>query len=279
VQLLNLVATPTALKSCWALKVFPIQGNPMKFQKQIDIIVILLVAVISISITILDFVGALDSIPWLSERIPTMTLLAIGIVAVYLLSQSSTAFKNVENVIRDSNKEVIYKIDSARMNQEILDNIERIWTEREQDFQHIFEEASNIAIKGGLETLRNYLKNCEEAFDKGDVFGTKLKYPWDINITAINSKGDYVYHITEDMISTRRNPDHPNWEILKKRNGTIIWINRTRGKLHNVENFPFHLSLRFTKVYFKEIPRYDIILIIQSHINILPNLPSLRKPD
>lgn len=245
----------------------------MKFQNQIDKIIITLVALISILITVLDFLGALDSIPWLSQRIPTMTLLAFGIVALFVLSQYKAGIKTVENVIRESNKDIINKIDSEIINQEISDNIERIWTEREEDFQRIFQEASRISNTHGIEELIKYLRGTEEAVDIGKVFDSKLVYPWDINITAINSKGDFVYHIIEGMIGTRRQANHPNWEILKKRNGTMVWVNSVRGKLNNVEGFPFSWNLRFTKMYFSEIPQQDIILIIESHINILPNLP------
>lgn len=44
-----------------------------------------LTAIITILITLLDFVGALDSLPWIKDRVPILTLLSVGLVASYLL--------------------------------------------------------------------------------------------------------------------------------------------------------------------------------------------------
>jgi hypothetical protein len=58
--------------------------TPTDLSKQIEIAVVWATAIISVSIALLDFLGALDSIPWVSERIPTLTLLAVGLLASYI---------------------------------------------------------------------------------------------------------------------------------------------------------------------------------------------------
>lgn len=43
-----------------------------------------LVAIVSLTIATLDLIGLLGAMPWLSERVPTITLLVLGIIAGYL---------------------------------------------------------------------------------------------------------------------------------------------------------------------------------------------------
>ena len=244
----------------------------LSLQQRLEVAGILIIATASIIVPFLDFIGLLDSANWLSDRIPTMTLLAVGSIALYILSQNHTGMKSIEKIIKDNNELILYRIDTEKANQKLLDALGKIWSERENDFNKIFRQAKISAQKGGINTLREFLREQEHLIEKGQVFETKLKYPWDINITAINSEGDYIYHIIEDLTFRRRPPEHPNWEILKLRNGNLIWIYTDKGKLcRKTDLFP--KNLRFTKIYFQEIAELDIIVIIQSHINIMPELP------
>lgn len=239
-------------------------------QEKIEIIVIALVAIICILISVLDFVGALDAISWVSQRISIMTLLAIGMIAAYLVSQHNRNFRNIEETIRRGNIEILDKITIDETNRAILNNINNIWFEREDDFQRLFDQAQELQPSENNEALKQFLRKCENDFDHGVAFGTKLRFPWDLNIVAVDLKGKIVYHSFESMISTRYDLDHPTQEILKRRNGDIFWVNQIGGKIRRIENFPFKKVLRFTKLYFREIPQLKAIVIIQSHISILP---------
>jgi hypothetical protein len=72
----------------------------MDLKNRIELIVIYLVSLSVIIISILDFSGALDSLPWLSQRIPIMTLLTVGLVALYLVSQQNRNLKGSEQKVR-----------------------------------------------------------------------------------------------------------------------------------------------------------------------------------
>lgn len=72
----------------------------MDLQEKIDKIVILLVALICILISILDFIDALDSIPWISQRVPIMTLLAVGLIAIYLVLQNNRDIKRIGHRVK-----------------------------------------------------------------------------------------------------------------------------------------------------------------------------------
>jgi len=255
------------------LKIQGKNSNNVDLQKRVEIIGMLIIAAVSIVVPLLDFIGALDAVGWLTTRVPTMTLLGVGSLALYLLSQNHTGMKSIETLLKDNNDEILHRISSERANQKLLDELEKIWSERENDFQKIFRKARVCSQNGNIGGLREYLKEQELLIEKGRVFETKLKYPWDINITAINSEGVYVYHFLDEMISRKKPAEHPNWEILKIRNGSLVWINFDKGKF--CQRVPLYTkNLRFTKLYFQEIPELDIIVIIQSHINIVPELPT-----
>ena len=70
----------------------------MDLQGKIDKIVILLVALICILISVLDFFDALDSLPWLAKRVPILTLLAIGLIALFLVTQKPFEFRRNQKV-------------------------------------------------------------------------------------------------------------------------------------------------------------------------------------
>lgn len=67
---------------------------------QAELLLLLATAVISFLIALLDFIGALDSIPWLSDRIPTLTLLAVGLIASYIALERRNGFEAIFDALR-----------------------------------------------------------------------------------------------------------------------------------------------------------------------------------
>jgi hypothetical protein len=54
-------------------------------KERVEQVVILIAAVFSVTISLADFFGLLDSMPWLAERIPSLTLLMLGVITGYLI--------------------------------------------------------------------------------------------------------------------------------------------------------------------------------------------------
>lgn len=245
----------------------------MDFQNRVEILIISLIGAICVIIPILDFVNALDSMPWLSQRISTMTLLAVGAIALYFVSQHQKRMNEFSSALRENTNQILAKLTVDETNQKILDVINDIWKEREADFEDLFKKVAEIPASNGNEALKTFLRKCENDFDNGIVFGAKLWQPWDINIIAVDLSGKVLYHSHEPSISTRYPKSHPTSQILERRNGVIFWINDLKGKLaFSVAPSDIHFgkNLRFTQIYFREIPQLRVIVIVQSHINIIP---------
>jgi len=254
----------------------------MNLQNRIEFYIISFIAAICVIIPILDFIGALDSIGWLSQRVPIMTLLAIGTVALYLVSQHRKSFSNLSTTIEENTNRILAKVTVDETNQKILDTLNDLWEEREGEFERIFKSASEIQTSNENEALKKFLGECEANLDEGIILGTKLWEIWDVNIIAIDLTGKVLYHSHEPSISKRYSKDHPAWQILEKRNGIIFWPNNLYGKLAKSTGISYNRlgkDLRLTKIYFKEIQHLGAIVMIQSHINILPFINQRESSD
>lgn len=58
-------------------------------RERVESIALLATVVASVLVALLDLFGLVESIPWLTNRIPTMTLLILAILAGYLISERS----------------------------------------------------------------------------------------------------------------------------------------------------------------------------------------------
>ena len=67
-----------------------------KWLNNFDILLIGATAILSGAISLLDFLGLLDGIPWLANRIPTLTLLATGLVAGYLVLERRNQLEDMQ---------------------------------------------------------------------------------------------------------------------------------------------------------------------------------------
>lgn len=67
------------------------------WRNHFDMILLGATALASFGISLLDFLGLLDELPWLADRIPTLTLLATGLVAGYLVLERRNQLDKMEN--------------------------------------------------------------------------------------------------------------------------------------------------------------------------------------
>ena len=74
--------------------------NMERTRNAIEYILIFITAGVSIVIAVLDLAGLLDTIPWITQRIPTITLLGIGFVASYLILERRGKIDEIANSLK-----------------------------------------------------------------------------------------------------------------------------------------------------------------------------------
>jgi hypothetical protein len=270
----------------------------MGLPKKIENIIIYSTALFCILLTFLDFIGALESIIWLKDRISIMTLLAIGLIALYLLSHQNRNFNEIQNSIAanskelheskqqllDSKQQILNKINLVESNEVVVDTINHYWKEREIDIRQFFSKLDTIPNFKNSDELRKYFKKYEDDFDNGCPFGKEQTVQYDINIVVYDLEGTILYH-SSGAIGKSPKRDHPFWEIKDQRNGTLTYRNYQSGKVKNqLPDKRQKLFPRLTKIYFKEIGNLNIgnlnkIVTLQSHITLLPYLLELDEPS
>jgi hypothetical protein len=67
-----------------------------KWLSGFEILLLGATAIISALVALLDFLGVLDGIPWLANRIPTLILLVIGMAAAYLVVERRDYLENMQ---------------------------------------------------------------------------------------------------------------------------------------------------------------------------------------
>jgi hypothetical protein len=89
-------------------------NNPQpNWRNRFELFLLGATAVISAGVSLLDFLGLLDELPWLADRIPTLTLLATGLVAGYLVLER-------RNYLEDKQNETIARI--TQLESAVLDS-------------------------------------------------------------------------------------------------------------------------------------------------------------
>ncbi len=73
----------------------------MKIQEHMETITLALIGLVCIMIPILDFTGILNSFDFISSRIPSMTLGAIGIIALFLVVERYSRLKKIAESIEE----------------------------------------------------------------------------------------------------------------------------------------------------------------------------------
>ncbi len=251
----------------------------MNVQESIERVIVITTALICILIAVLDFVGALDSFPWISQRISIMTLLAIGLLALFYVIEGKRDFKNIEQAISETKIQVLRSIKPDEPNQQILEAIDRLWEEREPDIQRFLEQAINSNFED-YDSLRKFLHDYQNKFRMGELFGSYLHFSWDFDITAVNTRAVWVYHTIQSAISTRIWSDIPYPEVIRMKNGSLFWLNKFKTDRLTAIFPERHLRpVRLTKLYFREIEKLQVIVVFESHLSVLYELPKPSVTD
>lgn len=232
------------------------------------------VLLIAIVVTILDFTGALDNVPWLRSRIPAMTLLAVSLITSSLYFDSDRLRTVIEEAAKSNNAEVVAAVGADNVGAQIVGKMRARWRERETDVFQFFDRVLQIASK---DELVAELDSINTSILRGELTdGARVRFPWDVVVMAMDFSGRFVYHPNSAIMDTRPNqPHHP--QVLRDRNGDCFWFSQfmTPGFRHALGVGPgseFKTD-RFTRVYFRECRNLPYICVYESHLDVLYQLP------
>lgn len=74
----------------------------MAFARKIETVTVATVTLVALVISLLDLAGLLDGIGWLRNRIPVLTLLAVGALAAYLVTEQSLTERRQSSVVQSA---------------------------------------------------------------------------------------------------------------------------------------------------------------------------------
>jgi exonuclease VII small subunit len=152
-----------------------------KWLNSFEIILLSITVILSGLVSILDFLGVLDSMSWLAGRIPTLTLLVIGLMAGYLIIE------------RKSHLE--------KMNRDLGNSIENLSHELRKSTESTIASLNGVEIKlfdSGTELLQYVNQRLKQAQNQIDdlswspIIGLKS----DLN-TSRKAYQEYEEHITK----------------------------------------------------------------------------------
>lgn len=159
-----------------------------KWLNSFEIILLSITVILSGLVSILDFLGVLDSVSWLAGRIPTLTLLVIGLMAGYLIIERKShlekmnrdlgnSMENLSHELRKSTESTIASLNGVEI--KLFDS----GTELLQYVNQRLKQAQNqiddlswspiIGLKSDLNTSRKAYQEYEEHITKAS---SKIAY-------------------------------------------------------------------------------------------------------
>ena len=120
--------------------------------ERLEILSLIVIASIGLIITILDISDTLDSVPWLSKRIPTIILLSVSVIASYLILERRNALNKISKQLKnfDRGTEVI----RFSSNQEAIDCLAKA-----------IQNATSSGDQASLDFKRGRSKDLREKYD------------------------------------------------------------------------------------------------------------------
>lgn len=233
-------------------------------KKYIDEAVVILLALLCIIISLGEFLGFLDNITWISNRIPTYILLILSTFVIYHIIHQH----QVEGFNEQSYTKILEQVESLSMNNEYGNNIGELFKIRERDIYYIL--AILEKAKNNSELIKQTENLTQDLFD-GKIGERKLGFSWDLTVTVIDDIGTFIFHPNNELINTRVSPNIDIYQqIIKNKAGVLNWKNRYQTeKMLSLSDKCEVKSSRLSKVYFRENIAKTAIIVIESHINII----------
>lgn len=110
-------------------------------------------ALISIGVTLLDFLGVLDEVKWLSERVATLTLLSLSFLLVSIVIERKRRLDTIQNTLDNI-------VTTYTLGVQYLDDAESVTTELERIVRQADE---TVMALGAKSRAVRYLKAIENA--------------------------------------------------------------------------------------------------------------------
>jgi hypothetical protein len=250
----------------------------VKTKSTFDKLMVGVALLVSVSISLLDFTGSLDHFPWLQSRIPVITLLIVGTITLGAFTDSDRFLRMVKESNKEAQIELLALLGADGTGAAILDKINTRWQERESEIHNFFDETLGIKTQRALiERLAAY----QSEFSSGEMSnGSRARFPWDVTVCAMDLTGKMIYHPNPAIQGTRPNQKH-HPTMLQQKNGECVWINQyITAQLRNTISVTVGDEFkhdRFSKVYFRHNRRVGCICFIESHLDILYQLPARRR--
>jgi hypothetical protein len=234
-----------------------------------------MVLVISFSVTVLDFTGAIDGLPWIKSRVPVMTLLVVGVITLSVFTDGDRILKIVEDSHRRTQSELVAQLGADSAGVAVIGRISARWRERETEIHNYFDEVVKCRSERALvERLARY----QEQFNSGALgVASKVRFPWDVTCMAMDLTGRLVAHPNPEIKGTRPHTPH-HARIISERNGECYWENQyitpqLRRLFGTAQGDEFKHD-RFTRVYYRFNRHLNIVCILESHLDLLYQLPA-----
>ncbi|MFF8679359.1 hypothetical protein ACF07F_15760 [Streptomyces sp. NPDC015237] len=234
--------------------------------------------VVSISISLLDLAGAIDGLPWLKERIPVMTLLVVGVTTLSVLIDGDRLVRVAREANRETQEELAERLAIDAVGVSVMRQLNARWNEREVEIYHFFNETVGLRSE---RALLQKLAQYQNEFRVGEIGGgARTRFPWDVTVAAMDLSGRFIYHPNPAIQGTRPNQPH-HVRMIQERNGECFWVNQfitpqLRSVLGAVRGDEFKHD-RFTRVYYRFNKNLNMLCIMESHLDVLYQLPRPRS--
>ena len=110
-------------------------------------------AILSVGVTLLDFVGVLDQIPWLSSRIGVLTLLSLSFLLVSVVVERKSRLERIQNTLDSI-------LSTYALGAQYLEDFESVMLELERAVRQANE---NIMALGARSRSPDYLNAIQDA--------------------------------------------------------------------------------------------------------------------
>jgi hypothetical protein len=145
-----------------------------KVHFKVEEIVFVVAAGFSALVSLLDFSGILGSIPWLSERVPTLTLLLLSILTGYLVIERRSRLEELESLPRSGTENILREIvqGKAEIFNLISDGNALLFNNPEETYTYFIERLSkaqysiDVTHFGG----RPYRKGQDNYFGRASYY-------------------------------------------------------------------------------------------------------------
>lgn len=163
-----------------------------KLSKNTELYIVNAAIAINFLIAVLDFLGILDSFPWLSERIPVITLLTLSLILAYLFIERRNRFDKLEELIVERNKK------ASLETKQIIESLHGVSVsffdctdpEENRSFYDALSESIENAEQEVFRSGRGFSENHQRSYIDKLINATRQALAKDVTIIRIQTMDD-----------------------------------------------------------------------------------------